>query len=329
MRSTILPAVLALLLAMSAGEAAAQTATSAATRRPPSSQPPPADAVGYRVGQAQVIPLLDGILHNDFATIVTKANRPRLQRVMARDGQGTVRDVSTNAYLIRLEGRLLLVDTGAGTLFGPSLGKVGPSLDAAGVQLAEISDVFITHLHPDHFGGLLGRDGAPAFPNATVHLARAEAAYWLSPVKAARVAEPQRDWFDQAQRALKPYADRGRVKLFDGPTVFFPSFRARPAPGHTPGHTVYMLTSDGQTLAFWGDLVNAGFQFDDPELPLVYDTNAPRAAAERRHSLAGAARQGEVIALAHETFPGLGRIARAAGAYRWVPVHGVTDASAK
>jgi glyoxylase-like metal-dependent hydrolase (beta-lactamase superfamily II) len=112
------------------------------------------------LGRAQVVDLSDGAVHNDFATLVAAADRLRLRQIMPRDG-GPVRDASVNAYLIRLDGPVLLVDSGAGTLFGPTVGHVREALAAAGVAPGAVTDVFITHLHPDHFGGLLGPDGAP------------------------------------------------------------------------------------------------------------------------------------------------------------------------
>jgi glyoxylase-like metal-dependent hydrolase (beta-lactamase superfamily II) len=101
-----------------------------------------------------------------------------------------------------------------------------------------------------------------------------------------------------------------------------PGIRALPAPGHTPGHTVYLAQSKGQTLMLWGDTMHvAALQFPDPSLTDQYDADAAAGAAQRKKIFADAAEHRYWVAGAHLSFPGLGHLRSAGTGAGYVYVH--------
>jgi glyoxylase-like metal-dependent hydrolase (beta-lactamase superfamily II) len=108
------------------------------------------------------------------------------------------------------------------------------------------------------------------------------------------------------------------LRPFDGVTTLFPGIRALPAPGHTVGHTAYMVESKGDQLLLWGDIIHsAATQFLDPLITIQFDTNPQSAIESRLRLLADAAKQGYLVGSAHITFPGLGHVSSDGQAYGW------------
>ena len=142
---------------------------------------------------------------------------------------------AVNAYLEQPAGELVLFDAGTAGCFGPSLGQVLGNLRAAGVRPEDVHHVLLTHAHPDHLCGLLTAEGQVAYPNATVWLSAADAAYWLDTATRGQMPEPMRPLFDMARQAVAPYQAAGRFKAF-GPGDALPAGAERvDSPGHTPG----------------------------------------------------------------------------------------------
>ena len=291
----------------------------------PSAQPAPAAALlaqpGYyrlRVGAVVVTALSDGTLPLPLRQLLTRTTPAETDKTLARAGLGSPAETSVNAYLIQLGGRLVLVDTGCGEMAGPTVGHLLASLRGAGFRPEQVTDVLLTHLHADHFGGLLS-GGQRTFPNATVHLSQIEADYDADLAQAPAGAKP----FVQAARAtLAPYAAEGKVKPFAGSTTLFPGLRAVAGQGHTPGHSLYVLDSQGQQLAFWGDLLHAvAVQLPQPAIGFLNDTSPQQTSASRQRAFLEAARQGYRVALAHGSFPGIGYVRAAGVGYGWVPVN--------
>jgi glyoxylase-like metal-dependent hydrolase (beta-lactamase superfamily II) len=291
---------------------------------------PQAGYYRYKVGSVDVIALSDGTVGLGlFNGIVANASPQKITALLNHNYQKSPIDASINAFLIKLNGKLILVDVGSAKLVGPTAGKLPDSLRAVGVKPGEITDVFITHIHPDHSGGLVSADGNLVFPNAIVHINKKEADFWLSKANAAGRQEPQKSFFDQAEHKVKPYFDAGKAQTFDGATEFFPGFRSEPTYGHTPGHVLYVLESNGEKLRFLGDLFNIKIQLTDPTLSLRFDTDSAPAIAERGKSLEDMAKNGYLVAPAHMPFPGIGHVGRDGKGYRWVAVDYVNDAVAK
>ncbi len=128
-------------------------------------------------------------------------------------------------------------------------------------------------------------------------------------------------YFDQAIQSLKPYIDAGKVVPFDRTTEILPGLTASLHPGHTPGSAFYTLKSQGQTLTFIGDIIHvAAVQLPDPSVTIAYDVNPEMAASTRSKAFSAIAEEGDLVAVPHMSFPGIGHIRKGPEGYDWVPV---------
>lgn len=279
-----------------------------------------------RVGDMQVTALFDGVVFLPAKDLTGIA--PQQARRWLRDAHVTQTDAgvqtAVNAYLVRAGGQLLLVDTGAASCFGPTLGQVPANLRAAGVSPDEVQHVLLTHAHPDHVCGLLDASGQPLYRKATVWLSQADADAWLGDEARARLPEAVRGLVDMMQRAVAPYQASGRFSTFTpGQTGLPAGAQALATPGHTVGHVSWLLGAPGQPqLLVAGDLVHFhAVQLRQPSAGYAFDTDARQAAASRQRVLAQAARQGWLVAGAHLPFPGLGHVnAQGKAGWQWAPV---------
>jgi glyoxylase-like metal-dependent hydrolase (beta-lactamase superfamily II) len=257
---------------------------------------------------------------------MAKPKRAEAEKLMAKSWVKQPIDTSVNAFLIKLPGHTILVDTGNGDLLGPKFAKVPDSLRASGVKPEDVTDILVTHIHPDHTGGLMF-GGKMVFPNATVHVNKRELDFWTDKATGENYPEPTKGFYKQVEPTLGPYVAAGRVKTFEGATELFPGIRTLPAYGHTPGHTYYVLEDAGEKLVFMGDTIHApDAQFDDPNITIGFDVDQKQAAATRMKAFADAARNGYFVALDHMYFPGIGRLRKESVGYRWIPIPYVNDA---
>jgi len=281
-------------------------------------------APGYHrmmLGDFEVTALSDGTVNLPVDKLLSAAKPEQVLSALKRAYLTPPVETSVNAYLVNTGTKLVLIDTGAAGLFGPTLGRLLANLKAAGYQPDQVDEIYITHLHPDHVGGLLA-DGKAAFPNAVVRLDKRDADYWLSAEQLAKAPADAKGFFQGAQASVKPYQEAGKIQPFEGNTELQPGIRALAAPGHTPGHTVYMIESQGQKLAVWGDLMHvAAVQFPDPSVTIAFDTDAKAAAPQRKKAYADAAKGGYLVAVAHVAFPGIGRLRAEGKGYVWVPLN--------
>ncbi|MFA6231765.1 MAG: MBL fold metallo-hydrolase [Rhodanobacter sp.] len=229
--------------------------------------------------------------------------------------------ISDNAYLINTGKRLVLVDTGAGDLFGPTLGKLMGNLKASGYKPEQVDDIFLTHMHPDHVGGL-SMNRMIQFPNAIVHADRLEADYWLSQKNMDAAPAASKGFFQGAMASVDPYVKAGKFSSFDGRVELLPGVSSYPSFGHTVGHTSYMIESQGQKLLLMGDLIHVpAVQLDHPNVTIAFDTDPKEAAATRIKIFNQVARERTLVAGAHLPFPGIGHLRATGKTYQWVPVN--------
>jgi glyoxylase-like metal-dependent hydrolase (beta-lactamase superfamily II) len=226
---------------------------------------------------------------------------------------------SVNGYLVNTGEKLVLIDTGAGTLLGPGVGKLVGNLRAAGYQPEQVDEIYVTHMHPDHIGGLLSERKA-AFPNAIVRASRAEATYWLSKSSMAGAAAEERQRFAEVAAVFKPYLVAGRLKTFEGETELMTGIRALPNAGHTPGHTAYTAESRGEKILFWGDALHvAAVQLRYPAVADRFDVDAAAASTQRIGLFKDAAAHGYWVAGSHLSFPGIGHLRTDGHGFEYTP----------
>jgi glyoxylase-like metal-dependent hydrolase (beta-lactamase superfamily II) len=284
-------------------------------------------APGYyrmMLGDFEVTALSDGTVDLPVDKLLTNIKPAQVEKALSRAFLKAPVESSVNAYLINTGSQLVLVDTGAGNLYGPTLGKLMANLKAAGYQPEQVDAVLITHLHPDHLGGLMAGDSR-AFPNATVHLAKAEADFWLSADNMKKAPAEMQSMFQNATAMLTPYSTADKLKPFEGDAALVPGIKAITAFGHTPGHSTYSVESKGQKLVLWGDLMHvAAVQFADPSVTIQFDSDSKAAAAQRKKAYADAAKQGYWVGAAHVSFPGIGHVAPAGKGYVYFPANYTT-----
>ncbi|HEV8690311.1 MAG TPA: MBL fold metallo-hydrolase [Ideonella sp.] len=317
-RRSALAATLALTAAFAGAPAFAQQAPAPVLTKP--------QAGWYRfmVGDAEVTALSDGTVTLE-SNILTGVKPAHVQELLKAAHATGALHTSVNAFLVKTGDKLVLVDTGAGTFFGPSLNKLQASLKAAGYMPDQVTDILITHLHADHVGGLVNGETI-VFPNATVHADKRELGYWLDAAKMEAAPKEAQGFFKMAQAALGPYQKAGKVAPFEGEVPLAPGIKSWPTPGHTPGHSFYVLESKGQKIVFWGDLMHfEEVQFPEPPITVAFDVDSKAARAQRLKAFADAARQGYLVAPAHVTFPGVGHLKKAGSGYVWLPVRYVND----
>jgi len=276
----------------------------------------------YRLmlGDFEVTALFDGALGLEPTKLLTRTTPAQVKQLLGRSFEQEPLPTSVNAYLVNTGEKLVLVDTGTGKFFGPELGGLVANLKAAGYQPEQVDEIYITHMHADHLGGLVDGDKA-AFPNAVVRLDKHDTGYWLNAANAEKAPKDLKDFFKMASASMQPYISAGRFKPFDGDTALVAGVRAVAARGHTPGHTVYMVESKGQRLALWGDLMHvAAVQFPNPDVTITFDSDPKAAAQQRKKAYADAARGGYLVGSAHLPFPGLGHLRAEGKGYHFVPV---------
>jgi glyoxylase-like metal-dependent hydrolase (beta-lactamase superfamily II) len=281
-------------------------------------------APGYyrmMLGDFEVTALSDGTHVFPVDTVMTNITPQQALQDLADVDLKLPVQGSINAFLINTGSKLILIDSGAGALYGPCCGKLMAHLRAAGYQPEQVDEVLITHLHKDHAGGIL-RDGQAAFPNAVLRVSQAEADYWLTPANKAKAPDFLSTFFDAARAAVAPYQAAGHYQPYPAFGPLEPGIDAMPAPGHTPGHAAYLIKSKDQQLLVWGDIVHvSGIQFPHPAATVKYDSSEPNAQATRKRLLELASRQHLIVAAAHIAFPGFGHIRLHQGEYQWLPLN--------
>ena len=251
----------------------------------------------YKFGSVEVYLLSEG-QNTGKSNIFVGATPEMIQKCLP---EGTYPN-SCNAFLVRLSGKNILIDTGYGR-------NLFDNLKSVGVSPEQVDAILITHAHGDHIGGLL-KDGQAAFPNAELYISKAE----------------NDNITGNARNAVEAY--KSKLRIFEpketdaNPDVLLAGIRAIAAYGHTPGHTLYMIESGSEKFLIWGDLTHAlAIQMPYPQVAMTYDKNTEMAIASRKKILEYVAANKITVAGMHNAFPGMGNITKAQdGGYTYTPL---------
>ena len=269
-----------------------------------------------KVGDVLVTALNDGGIELPAEIFIGITPEDRISLLRA-GGRRPPFSSAVNTFVLQSDGRTVLVDTGCGKAFGDAGGRMPANMHAAGISPADVTDVVITHLHGDHFGGLLGGAGTPAFPRAALWVAEQEIAFWQSDEMMAKAPQARQSGFEGARKAVAPYADRTRRFAYG---EIMPGLEAVALPGHTPGHTGFMLTSGGEKLLIWGDIFHLPVvQAARPAVGTAFDSDPAQATQTRIAILERAVKEDLLVTGMHMSFPGFARIARSGDAYAVQP----------
>ncbi|CAI1860503.1 ribonuclease Z [Serratia proteamaculans] len=283
----------------------------------------------YRMplGKFVITAVSDGTVTIPLDKLLTHISPQELKQRMAQEAMTPQAETSINTFVIDTGKQRVLVDTGAGPLFGKAGGHLLENLRAAGYPAETLDAVLLTHIHGDHSGGV-SLNGKPAFPNALVYVDKKDVDFWLNTANLSKVEESQRHTFKESADSLNPVIAAGKLRTFTAPLRVLDGIQVLPAPGHTPGSVVYRVESEGQTLVLWGDIIHAkAVQMPDPEVAIHFDVNQQQAVQTRERILAQVAREGDWVAAAHISFPGLGHVKVEGNGYRWVAANYTTQFS--
>lgn len=211
-----------------------------------------------------------------------------------------------NVLVLRLGSELVMIDAGCGPAFGAAGGRLVGHLAAAGVMPEQITAVIVSHLHGDHFGGLLDANGGIVFKNARVFLHRTEHAHWSAKGD------------EQVQKYLQAF--KGKWELIAGGEKLFANLEVVETFGHTPGHIAIAVTSGRDQLFHFVDVVHHhALSFLHPEWVMQYDVQSDVAIATRQRVLDRLAADRSRVFGAHMPFPALGHVRRSGRAFEYVP----------
>jgi len=273
------------------------------------------------VGNIEVVALNDGTFGMPVSKLLKDISATQLSQALTQAFLSDPVTASVNGFLINTGTKLVLIDTGIGANSGATVGHLSQNLAQAGYKPEQVDEIYITHMHGDHIGGLSVK-GKPQFPNAIVKVAKSEADYWLNPTQRDAAPEEAKGSFTNAMETFAPYQALHHFATFADAGELVPGIQAIATHGHTPGHTIYEVSSQGQSLIIWGDLMHvAAVQFTDPSVTIGFDSDRPQALAQRLRIYALAAKQGSLVAGAHLPFPGIGHIRANGAAYEYVPVN--------
>ena len=269
-----------------------------------------------RVGDLVVTAVNDGIVPIPAEVMVGMAPE-EVQKALASRFRPADPHVTIGTYLVEHGGSRTLVDTGSRNLMGPTLGKLLKNLAVLGVIPDQIDRIALTHLHPDHAGGMLDDEGKAVFPRAEVFISLDEEKYWLGgepPTDALGISAQVNSYASQLR---KVYGDRWHAI---GEEEVIPGMRREALPGHTPGHSGYHISSGTDELLIWGDITHVPVvQIAHPEVGLAFDVDVEQGRATRRRILDRISADRLAIGGMHLEFPGFGHVVRNSSGYEYVP----------
>jgi glyoxylase-like metal-dependent hydrolase (beta-lactamase superfamily II) len=280
-----------------------------------------ADSLKYKVGDIEVFSLHEGGIEREVTeTMVKNASLDDVKKALTAAGIGP--DKITNPFTvtaIRTGGKVILFDTGFGANGAATVGKLADNMKAAGLDMAAVSTVVISHFHPDHISGLWVKEtSAPVFPNAEILMPEVEYKFATDPALVEKVPEGNRPFIKRIQATFPTWKN---IKQFADGADVAPGVKAIATPGHTIGHTSFLVASGGQQLFIQGDVSGIYQLFvKNPGMFSGFDADGPKAEATRRAFYDRVIAEKAMIAGYHFGFPNVGTLSKDGNGYAFAAV---------
>jgi glyoxylase-like metal-dependent hydrolase (beta-lactamase superfamily II) len=305
-----------------AGSAAvvAAGAQPAAAEAPPAAKQTPG-VYRYKIGTFELTALYDGIWYRPIGdTFIRNARFSEVEQAldvafMPHDKLET----PFTTLIVNTGNKLVLIDTGTGGQIAPTAGMIGDNLAAAGIAAKDVDQIVISHFHPDHINGIKDKDNALVFPNAEILVPAPEWAYWMDDATMNAAPADQKLTFLNQRRVFSDIAKQ--VTRYEPGKEVSPGIVTLPAPGHTPGHTVFAIHSGDQSLMVLSDTAQHPAIFArHPEWQAAFDIDGNAAVATRKKLFDRAAADRMLVTGYHFPFPACGHLVKTASGYEHVPV---------
>jgi glyoxylase-like metal-dependent hydrolase (beta-lactamase superfamily II) len=308
------------LLAGSAVAAVVAGADPAAAAAPPADKPAPG-LYRYKIGAFELTALYDGIWYRPITEKFIR-NAPFAEVEHALDAAFMPHDKLETPFttlIVNTGKKLVLIDTGTGGQISPTAGMIGDNLAAAGIDPKAVDQIVISHFHPDHINGIKDKDNALVFPNAEIMVPEPEWAYWMDDANL-NAAPPDLKLTFLNQRRI--FADIAKqVTRYEPGREVSPGIVTLPAPGHTPGHTVFAVHSGDQSLMVLSDTAQHPAVFArHPDWQAAFDIDGDAAVATRKKLFDRASADRMLVTGYHFPFPACGHLIKTASGYEHVPV---------
>jgi glyoxylase-like metal-dependent hydrolase (beta-lactamase superfamily II) len=278
----------------------------------------------FRLGELDMMVVTDGhiFIHPAqpiFAPGINKiqVNNALVENFMFEDAV----DAAINILVIKKDKRTIVIDAGSGSALGNQAGKFKDNLKSAGIAADQVTDVFITHLHVDHIGGILDKDGNPVFKNAVYYLSEKEYNFWMSnhpDFSQSKSPESNKGSITLAQNTISAIKDK--LNLYTFGDTFFGCITPDLAEGHTPGHPVLKIFSGDKVLTHIVDTVHTPLLLSHPEWGTEWDIDFHKGVATRKKILRDQYFSKGLTMSCHLPWPGLGYITEREKGYAWVPM---------
>jgi glyoxylase-like metal-dependent hydrolase (beta-lactamase superfamily II) len=302
--------------AFTGSQALAQTATPA----PAATAQQAPGFYRFKVGDIEVTAINDGFARRPLEGLIKNASLPQVNEAMraAFLPENTI-ELTFNGLVLRQGDRVTVIDTGNGDMGAPTSGNWMRNFRAAGFDPAEVDTVVLSHFHGDHINGMRLKDGTAVFPKAEVMVPAPEWAFWMDDSRMSQAPDAMKPAFQGVRRVFGPIAKD--VKQFTWDKEVVPGLTAVAAPGHTPGHTAFMISSGNNKLMFLADLTNHPALFvRNPNWSAVFDMDGDLARQNRRKLLDMVSAERAQVAFYHAPFPATGFIAKDGNGFAFVPV---------
>jgi len=267
--------------------------------------------VTYKVGAAEVTALYDGIWEKPHdPAFIANASVEDVKAAMVKAGlPADFVSIPFTVAVVKNGGKTILCDSGTGGQVQPTAGKMMTNMQAAGIDPAKIDTILISHFHPDHIFGLMERDtNKPVFPNAEIVVSDAEYKFWTDPALIDRLPEARKGLARRIQAVFPTWKN---IRQVSGEPEVAPGMRFVTAPGHTPGHRAFHLSSGSSQLMLSNDATYVpALVMANPGWHGQYDQDAVTAEATRRKLLDRVIADNIMLSGYHFPFPGAGRIAK-------------------
>lgn len=280
----------------------------------------PASAqTSFTLAETEITVLRDGHLTLPMNFVLPEQSAEEISALLGPHGLAT--DALTpdcNVTLLRKGDRVVLFDVGSGANFQPTAGDLLSKLEEAGVAPSDVTDIVLTHCHPDHLWGILDDFNDPLYPEANVRIPQAEWDYWRADDTLARTPDERKSFVVGAQTRLEAIEDQ--VTMITPGQEVLPGVEAVDTAGHTPGHMSYMIHDGSQSVLVIGDAIsNAVISFEKPGWPSGTDQDREKGIETRKALLDRLAGDGSQVIGYHFPHPGLGHVERASDGYRLIP----------